>query len=252
MKIIFVFGVILIGLALNEEPQTYNKLNFGQIYSYTGLKSSQKYYFTVTADKNDKLEIKIKLKSTYSSSSFGLYFIAHSSSTPSTSSYMNEDEGNLYPTYDGTYYKSSYKVSKAFIHYVSFRITPIIDIDSISIMITKATSLDSSIVFIIVFFSIFVFCTILCIILVFCKGLFHCFKVVNSTNIEPSPQPQAQYTPIQPPVQNPPSQPQYFQPQPPVQYPPSQPQYYQPQPQYIPPQQPTAPQYVAPGQLYQS
>ena len=80
----------------------------------------------------------------------------------------------------------------------------------------------------------------------------HCFKVVNSTNIEPSPQPQAQYTPIQPPVQNPPSQPQYFQPQPQVQYPPSQPQYYQPQPQYIPPQQPTAPQYVAPGQLYQS
>ena len=248
MKLSLVIGILLIAFVLNV--QTYNIISSNSEYTYTGLKSSQKYYFTVSADKNDKLEIKIKLKSTYSSSSFRLYFIAHSSSTPSTSSYMNEDEGNLYPTYDGTYYKSSYKVSRAFIHYVSFRITPIIDIDSISIMITKSTSLDSSIVFIIVFFSIFVFCTILCIILVFCKGLFHCFKVVNSTNVEPSPQPQ--YTPIQPPVQNPPSQPQYYQPQPPVQYPPSQPQYYQPQPQYLPPQQPTAPQYVAPGQLYQS
>ena len=59
MKIIFVFGVILIGLALNEEPQTYNKLNIGQIYSYTGLKSSQKYYFTINSYDRNILEIKI-------------------------------------------------------------------------------------------------------------------------------------------------------------------------------------------------
>ena len=93
MKLSLVLGILLFASVLNAAVQTYNILNSDYEYTYNGLKSSKKYYFTVTADKNDKLEIKIKLKSTYSSSSFRLYFIAHSSSTPSTSSYMNEDEG---------------------------------------------------------------------------------------------------------------------------------------------------------------
>ena len=155
---------------------------------------------------------------------------------PYSSSNMNKDEGTLIPIYDGIYYKSSYTVSKSSINYVSFRITPNIDIDSISIIISRTSSGNSSITLILVFFVLFLIIFIFCLIFLLCKLL--CFKVVKSTSVEPSPQPQVQYTPIQPTDM--------------VQYPPSQPQYLQPQPQYIPPQQPTAPQYMAPGQLYQS
>ena len=144
---------------------------------------------------------------------------------------MNKSEGTLIPIYDGTYYKSSYTVSKSSIYYVSFRITPNIDIDSISIIISRTSSGNSSITLILVFFVLFLIIFIFCLIFLLCKLL--CFKVVKSTSVEPSPQPQVQYTPIQPIDM--------------VQYPPSQPQ-----PQYISPPQPTAPQYMAPGQLYQS
>ena len=155
MKIIFVFGVILIGLALNEEPQTYNKLNIGQIYSYTGLKSSQKYYFTINSYDRNILEIKIQLQKKYNSTSFGLYFIGHTSLIPYSSSNMNKDEGTLIPIYDGIYYKSSYTVSKSSINYVSFRITPNINIDSISIIISKTSSVNTSITLILVFLRFF-------------------------------------------------------------------------------------------------
>ena len=68
---------------------------------------------------------------------------------------MNKDEGTLIPIYDGTYYKSSYTVSKSSINYVSFSITPNIDIDSISIIISKTSSVNTSITLILVFLVFF-------------------------------------------------------------------------------------------------
>ena len=68
---------------------------------------------------------------------------------------MNKSEGTLIPIYDGTYYKSSYTVSKSSINYVSFRITPNINIDSISIIISKTSSVNTSITLILVFLRFF-------------------------------------------------------------------------------------------------
>ena len=235
MKLSFFLGVFLISSALNIEVQTYNTLSNGFEYKYTGFKSLEKYYFTMSVNKGDSLEIKIKLQNPYNSTSFEIYYIGHSSSSPT--SYSSKTEGLLFLVYEEGYYKSSYTSSNSNINYVSFRITPKVDIYSISLKITKTSSEASYTLFIIIFFLIFALCCILCIFLVFCKGLFHCFKVVKSTNVEPSPQPHSQYAPIQP--------------QPMVDYPTSQPQYFQPQVQYIPPQQTSVPQYMASGQNYQ-
>lgn len=88
---------------------------------------------------------------------------------PYSSSNMNKDEGTLIPIYDGIYYKSSYTVSKSSINYVSFRITPNINIDSISIIISKTSSVNTSITLILVFFVFFLIICIFCLIFLLCK-----------------------------------------------------------------------------------
>ena len=72
-------------------------------------------------------------------------------------------------------------------------------------------------------FGFYIYCCIICVIVVLSKVLLHCCKAPNNTINEPILQPQAQYAPIQPPTT--------------AQYPPSQPQYFPPHQQYMPNQQ---------------
>lgn len=243
---LIILEILLFGSVLNVSEYYYT-LYDGTKKTVTDLKSGEKYFFTISCSRDDKIDIEIEFqKAYYTSSSFYLYYIGHSSSQPST--YSNEDEGSLYPDYYGSYiYKSSYTVSKAFIYYVSFRITPRTDIDSISIKLTKTDTRANTVAIVLIsFFSVFCFCFILCVIFVFCGK---CFRV-GSSKIESSSQPQNSS-----PSPYPPEQPQYLQPQPQYMAPPqsANPQYMAPaNPQYMAPPQSGNPQYMAPGQLYQS
>ena len=255
MKLQFlIFTIFLITLVESESIYNATTMYSGSEKTFYSLTANKNQYYTISATRNYKYTFKIKIKSSYISSSsyLSLSYIGHSSIYPNTNSYNNEDQGSLYCTYTSTSsgyitYEYSYTVTKSFIYYLTFVLTPKNYIDSVSITITENYSSNisdstSSIAFIIIFFTIFIFCAIFCVIFFVCRAFCECFK--NSTVIQTSPQPN--YTPLTPQYQ----QPQPIQPQPQYMAPPqyNQPNQYVQSPQYINPQQNI--NGYAPGQLY--
>ena len=124
-------------LVRNDKIHEYNKMNKGIEKSFTNLNNSSIYHFSIDVDKNDCVEIQIKLNSSFTINDIKVNYFADTSTKPTT---KLEDEGQiiLSQSNDNSFLnlKGSYIVSKSFIYYVSFLVEPLeknIDIMYVSI-----------------------------------------------------------------------------------------------------------------------
>ena len=135
------FLILSIYLITSVMALTINEMQSGVEKTFSNLKVSQSYYFTIRAYNEKQYIFKIKVKNTYSASSLPLSYIAHTSQTPST---KNQEEGKAFYVISDSYlsgyniYESLYTVIKSSIEYVTFVLTPSKDIDSVSITITES------------------------------------------------------------------------------------------------------------------
>lgn len=214
---LLIISIFLITSIVGLTSIDQTNMTVGIEKTFTKLTSLQKKYFTIytySSKYSYKYTFKLKVNNTYncSSSSFYLSYIKHSSNTPSTSSseyYItltnSSNTTRGYYTYEASYIVPLYN------YYLSFVLSPKINIDSVSITITRTNSENTSnsnnkvseIIFIIIFFSIFFFCLILCVVIFICRACCECFRP-KPIILEPVPQPN--YAPLTPQYQ---PQPQY-------------------------------------------
>ena len=213
--------------------------------TFYNLTKKQTYYYTIRAYNQRKYTFRLKVQRGYisSSSSLSLSYIGHNSSIPSEYKPDIIDEGSLYLTSSSSrgynIYQSQYKVTKSSINYVTFVLTPIKNISSVSIIIFEYNyeNKDSSSVVDFELIGIFltIFLALLAITLVICifgkDTICKCCR--KKTIIQPVPQNKydTPLTPIYPSSSDFQSQPEYMAPSDYIQAN----QYAQP-PQYLDPQ----------------
>ena len=157
---------------VQNKNHEYNKMKKGIEANYTNLTTSSIYHFSIDVNKNDIVEIQLKLNNSFTINDLKVKYFADTSTKPTS---KIEEEGNikLSESKQNSFLilKGSYTVSKSFIYYVSFLVEPIYkDIDIIFVKINKvSTSKDISItlkliIALSIIFILFLICAILIII----------------------------------------------------------------------------------------
>ena len=124
---------------VQNKNHEYNKMKKGIEENFTNLNNSSIYHFSIDVDKNDKVEIQLKLNNSFTLNDLNVKYFADTSTKP-TSKLEEEGKINLSESKQGSFLilKGSYTVSKSFIYYVSFLVEPIKkNIDIIYVKINK-------------------------------------------------------------------------------------------------------------------
>ena len=159
--IFFIIIQILNDNKIQSINHEYYKMKKGIEQIFTNINTSYVYHYSLPVDRNDKVEIKIRLNNEYNINDIKLSYIADTSTRP-TSKIEDEGKINLEGNIINSFLtiKGSYIVSKPFIYYVSFLLEPKKNIDILYITITRKTTLNpisgSKLLFIIVAAIVFI------------------------------------------------------------------------------------------------
>ena len=140
---LFLF-IIIQNICSNKEPTSQNithfyyKMEKGIEQKFTNLISSNIYHYSLPVDRNDKVDIQIKLGLEYNINDIKMSYIADTSTKP-PSKIEDEGEINLDEKTANSFLniKGSYIVTKPFIYYVSFLFEPKKNIDIVYITLQR-------------------------------------------------------------------------------------------------------------------
>lgn len=166
---IFIYALNIIEIRSDE----YFYMENGVEKNYTNLMSDTSYHYSIQVEKEDKVEFQIKLDPRYSTKYFNLTCFGDTSTKP-TSKIEDVPKITLQESNEKGFLiiKTSYLVSKPFIYYVSFIFKPEVNMDKISIKITKESTksfFTGTTILIIIVCSALLFLILLCIICQLCK-----------------------------------------------------------------------------------
>lgn len=137
--IIFVLNI----KEIKNKNHIYYKMEKGIEQNFTNINTSNIYHYSINVEREDNVEILIKLDLKYNANDFILKYYGDTSTKPTS---KIEDEGEIIVKEkikdSFLNLKGSYLVSKPFIYYVSFTFEPKKDIDIIYIKITKKSTLS--------------------------------------------------------------------------------------------------------------
>ncbi len=158
---------------VQNKNYVYNKMKKGIELNVTNLNTSLIYVFSIDVEKNDKVEIQIKLSNKFNINALNVEYFGDTSTKPTS---KLEDEGIIklteYKDDSFLILKGTYTVSKPFIYYVSFLVEPQQkDIDIIYVTINKESTSKgiSGILLLIIVVSIILVIILICVIVTICR-----------------------------------------------------------------------------------
>ena len=158
---------------VQNKNHVYNKMKKGIELNVTNLNTSLIYDFSIDVEKNDKVEIQIKLSNKFNINALNVEYFGDTSTKPTS---KLEDEGIIklteYKDDSFLILKGTYTVSKPFIYYVSFLVEPQQkDIDIIYVTINKESTSKgiSGILLLIIVVSIILVIILICVIVTICR-----------------------------------------------------------------------------------
>ena len=158
---------------VQNKNHVYNKMKKGIEINVTNLNTSLIYVFSIDVEKNDKVEIQIKLSNKFNINALNVEYFGDTSTKPTS---KLEDEGIIklteYKDDSFLILKGTYTVSKPFIYYVSFLVEPQQkDIDIIYVTINKESTSKgiSGILLLIIVVSIILVIILICVIVTICR-----------------------------------------------------------------------------------